>query len=423
VDCPAATYPDGNHAVVVGVGDYSGNQSNPAATQFFVDTIAPVINPISASVPAGTDTAVVNADISDPAPGSGIDQASVQVTLDGVTQSGCLVDPTRISCNFTGLQLGDHTVGITTADIAGNSGTSSRTFQVADTVAPVITSPEPVGSVLADSPVVAALFGDDLPSSGINPAAVRFEVDGAAIAGCSITEVSLSCLLSGVADGSHQIVATVADHAGNTGNLAWSITVNGGPHVTILVPAAGDVVNNPTTPVSATWSDVVEGVDEASVHVYLDGVSMEPPGITLAAGSFRYQPGWGSKLDNGSHTARVVVADLKGAVTDHVWSFTVTSPALAGAVVRIYWESYASYLRRELTVSYRLTDIGTGPCLDATVAAGMASGGVMPAGFPVADYSFRYSVPAGVGSFMAINYASCTGGGGNTYWSPGPPPT
>lgn len=203
--------------------------------------------------------------------------------------------------------------------------------------------------------------------------------------------------------------------------------------VTSLVPVASAVVNNPTTPVSAAWSDVHEGVDEASVHVYLDGVSMESPGITLAAGSFGYQPSWGTRLADGSHTARVVVADLKGAVTDHVWSFTVTSPALANAVVGIYWKSYESYLRRELSVDYRMTDTGTGLCRDATVAAGIASGGVLPAGFPVAlgyiasgaaaDYSLRYSVPAGVGRFMALNYASCTDDGGNTSWSPGPPPT
>ncbi|MBI5871141.1 MAG: hypothetical protein HZB44_09385, partial [Actinobacteria bacterium] len=436
VTCPPAVLPEGIHSINVSIGDYSGNQTSAAGAQFIVDTLAPAIGPIGVVVPPGTDTAMVDADIGDPAPGSSIDPATVQVTLDGEAQDGCLIDPAHVSCDFAGLSLGGHEVGISAADLAGNSSSLSRIFQVADTVAPVITSPGPVGAVLLGSgdPVIfSAAFSDDLPSSGIDPAAVNLEVDGVGVPGCVNTAVSLSCTLSGIADGSHQVVATVTDNAGNLGSLNWSINVNWGPDVTGLVPYAGAVVNDPTTPVEAKWSDAGDGVEAASIKVYLDGASMQPPGISLTAGDFSYQPDWENRLADGLHTVRVVIADQKGAVTDRVWSFTVTSPALRDSATGIYWESYASYLRRELSVQYQLTDSGTGECRDATVAFGTASGGVLPSGLPIAlgsivsgdaaTYTIRYSIPAEVGSFMTLNYASCADDGGNIYWTPGPPPS
>lgn len=432
VDCLSSGFTEGSHKISVGLSDYSGNLSFVPETQFFVDTVRPTISIINVLVPEGTDTSMIDTDLNDPTPGSGIDLALVEVTLDGLIQNGCIVDFAHVSCNFTGLALGNHSFGITAIDLAGNAYSSISDFKVADMEPPVITSPNPVGSIAGDSVVLSAAFMDDLPSSGVDPASASMSVDGVVIAGCSSRAESLSCPLNGVADGSHQIRAVVADNAGNIGDLTWSIIVNGGPDIYDLAPAAGAVINDPVTPLAASWSDLNDGIDDASVCVYLDGVRMEPPGITLAASSFGYQPDWNSRLVDGTHTVRVVVADLKGTITDQVWSFTVTSPALVDMAIRTYWENYASYLQRMLSIDYRLTDTGTGRCLAASVATGTASGGVLPDGFPVAldgiasgdfaAYTIRYSVPAGVGRFMALNYASCTDDAGNTYWSTGRPP-
>lgn len=61
---------------------------------------------------------------------SGIDTASVTVTLDGTPISGCTVTVTNASCPVTGLAGGDHTIGGAVADNGGNSAPISGSFYV-----------------------------------------------------------------------------------------------------------------------------------------------------------------------------------------------------------------------------------------------------------------------------------------------------
>jgi len=432
VDCPSSIFQEGSHSITVSVGDYSGNLNGDAGAQFVVDSIEPVIGPISAEVPEGTNTARVDAELSDPAPGSGVDPASVQVTLDGVAQGGCVLDTTHVACNLTDLPLGEHSVSMSVDDLSGNHSFLSRTFVVADTVAPVITDPSPVGLVPEGPLVISASFSDGVLTGGMDLSSAGIKVDGLDVAGCSITAVLISCPIDGVSEGSHQIVVTISDQAGNVGSLAWSIHWNAGPQITGLSPAAGSLVNNPTAPLSAAYSDAGVGVDDASVQVFLDGVLVGPAALTVTSSSFGYQPGWESRLADGPHTVRVIVADLLGEATEQTWSFTLVSPSLKDEAAGIYWESYAAYLRRELSVDYQISGTGAGTCPQATVAFGIASGGVVPTGFPVslgdiasgdvAEYSLKYTVPAGVTSFRALNYTSCSDGSGNTFWPAGPLP-
>lgn len=62
--------------------------------------------------------------------GSGIDTGSVDVTLDGVSLSGCTVEADLATCPAAGLAQGAHTIGGSVADIAGNVSTINGAFEV-----------------------------------------------------------------------------------------------------------------------------------------------------------------------------------------------------------------------------------------------------------------------------------------------------
>ncbi|MHB8159422.1 MAG: S8 family serine peptidase [Thermoleophilia bacterium] len=60
--------------------------------------------------------------------GSGVNPASVQVTIDGSALSGCVITAAEASCPFSGLSSGAHTIGGSVADNAGNASPISGSF-------------------------------------------------------------------------------------------------------------------------------------------------------------------------------------------------------------------------------------------------------------------------------------------------------
>ncbi|MBK5225530.1 MAG: S8 family serine peptidase [Thermoleophilia bacterium] len=61
---------------------------------------------------------------------SGVDTASVQVTIDGTALSGCAITAAQASCPFSGLSSGAHTIGGSVADNAGNASPISGSFNL-----------------------------------------------------------------------------------------------------------------------------------------------------------------------------------------------------------------------------------------------------------------------------------------------------
>jgi hypothetical protein len=61
---------------------------------------------------------------------SGVDTASVQVTIDGTALSGCAITAAEASCPFSGLSSGAHTIGGSVADHAGNTSPISGSFNL-----------------------------------------------------------------------------------------------------------------------------------------------------------------------------------------------------------------------------------------------------------------------------------------------------
>lgn len=428
VSCPASGLAQGTHSYTISVSDQMGNSSSDASS-FTIDSIAPAIAAPAPSGALATNSTTITVDYSDPAPGSGIATTSVSVTLDSNLLGSCTATATGVSCPVSGLAQGTHNYSVSVSDLAGNSSAAPGSFDI-DSLAPTITATAPTGAIDTNNTVITAEYSDPAPGSGINTASVSVTLDGNLAGGCAVSVSGVSCPAAGVLNGTHNVALQVSDNLGNNTSFSWSFNVGEPPLISAIQPAPGAVVNNPFTAVGAAYASNGDGIDLASVKVFMD--SAEVTGAaTLASSSASWLPP--GRLADGVHTAKVVVADLTGRLIEQTWSFTVTSPQLSLNASAIYWGSYAAYVDGVLSVDYQLGNPGTGACVTGQVASGTATNGVMPLGplpallgtiAPGANSSITmdYLVPPGVTRFVATSYASCDDDGGNTYWMPGMPP-
>lgn len=392
------------------------------------DTVAPTISSVSPGGWLASTAATISASFSES--GTGIDTTTATAKLDGVPVGGCTVSTAGISCPVSGLTQGPHSISVGVSDIAGNAATGGSSFNV-DSAAPQITDPAPLGSQSGGSVTIGASYGDPAPGSGVNAATLSVLLDGNPVGGCAAGAGSFSCDVSGLAEGNHSVAVGISDNAGNSGSQEWSFSIDSnGPVINGLQPAPGSVLNNAAPAIGGAYSDSGEGIDAASIRLYVDDEDVTSQAAVDGA-TAAYTPA--AKLDDGMHTARLVAADTVGNASEQVWTFTVTSPALTLSTTDIYWPSYASYLERQLAVDYRMANPGSGLCREGQVAANMASNGVLPlTSFPInlndmapgtaAGYSIIYLVPPSVYNFVSYTYASCIDDGSNVYWFAGPPP-
>ena len=430
VSCPLTGLADGHHTVSVSVKDMAGNTGS-ASGSFDVDTKPPGITLATAFNPV-TDNIDINAGLSDPAPGSGINASSVAVRLNGSPVSGCTVSASNVSCAAGVTAPGSYSVEVDAADNAGNSASASRDLVVADTTAPVIIIVSPTGTEPGPAVTISANLSDPAPASGIDTASAKVSLDGQALAGCAVSATQVSCTTGYLADGGHSVSLSVADNAGNAAIANWTFTVApGAPTIYNLQPPAAGSANNTHPAISADYFDG-SGINVSSARVYVDGVDLTRL-ATVTPGSIVVTVPGSMMLAPGIHNARVTVSDVDGNPAEKNWQFTVTSPSLSLAMVNTYWATYQDYLNQTLSVDYRLSNPGNGACRTAQVVVALASNGVLvteplPMGLgdinvtASSSYTLRYLVPVGVTQFIATTYASCNDDGGATYWFAGPPP-
>src|SRR3546814_6375022 len=133
---------DGNHTVTAVHTYAAGNESQPAQSDFEVDTAAPAAPAITAPADGSS--------ISDPTPvitGTGEPGADVEVTLDGSVLGTVPVGPDGSWSIPVGTELseGTHTVIAVQTDEAGNESATAEADFTLDTTAPaapVLTAPQ-----------------------------------------------------------------------------------------------------------------------------------------------------------------------------------------------------------------------------------------------------------------------------------------
>ena len=287
----------------------SGWSSPPAP-----DTEPPAISSITPSGVIGTGSTAISIKYSDR---SNINFSSGNITLDGNPVSGCSVTETAINCPVvSGYATGAHTIGGSIADILGNTAAVSGSFSYIDDAPPVISSVAPSGFINTAAPAVSAAFTDS--GTGVNTAAVGVVLDGNPVAGCTITAVSVSCPVSGLAEGPHSGTVTAADFSGNVASAPLSFMVDTGlPAVSGLEPAG--VIGTSATTVHANFADGGSGINTASVIVNLDGVRLSGCSVSSTGVSCSVK-----NLLQGVHAISGTVSDLAGNASAISGDFTFT---------------------------------------------------------------------------------------------------
>src|SRR5205085_1816702 len=121
----------------------------------------------------------------------------------------------------SGLTDGVHTVVASETNAAGVTGTASLSFTL-DRTAPVVTERFVAGTGTA---------GSTLAGTGDANAVVHFTVDGTATAGGPTADSSgaWSYSTAGLTNGTHTVVASETDTAGNIGTASLSFTLGTSP--------------------------------------------------------------------------------------------------------------------------------------------------------------------------------------------------
>ena len=189
--------------------------------------------------------------------------SSVQV-YDGATLLGtATVSAGTWSYTTAALADGSHSFTANATDTAGNSTTTAAVTATIDTTAPVVTE-----NLASDTGVIVERQ-DHLERhpdrSGDPNAVVHFTVDGNPIAGTATANASGTWTFTptGLSDGSHTIVASETDAAGNTGSTSFTFTLD------TTAPAAPTIGSFTPNGTALTLSGTAEA--NSTVKVYDNG--------------------------------------------------------------------------------------------------------------------------------------------------------
>ncbi|MBO0961013.1 lamin tail domain-containing protein [Neobacillus sp. MM2021_6] len=93
-----------------------------------------------------------------------------------------------------------------------------------------------------------------------------------------------------------------------------------GPEISGETPQNTTKVESPTPEITALLNDP-SGVDETTVHLWLDGKELTAPEATISKTQVKYTPK--TDLALGTHTVKVAAKDVKGNLTEKEWTFEV----------------------------------------------------------------------------------------------------
>jgi hypothetical protein len=150
-----------------------------------------------------------------------------------------------------------------------------------------------------------------------------------------------------------------------TGVAETTITIDRTqPSISTLTPIDTSKVNFARPTMSASYSDVVSGIDTSSIKITFDGVDKTSLS-TITDSSFTLKPS--SNLLTGSHTVVLSVADNAGNILTKTWTFTITKPVLTTTKTKAYWAptancdtAYKAWQNGEISVDYSIKNIGDG---------------------------------------------------------------
>ncbi|PPQ19123.1 hypothetical protein CV770_12515 [Bradyrhizobium sp. AC87j1] len=312
---------DGLHTIVASQTDTFGNTGS-ASLNFTLDTTAPAVAITSAGGPVNqaSQTITGTVDVADAG-------ASVTI-LDGTTTIGTAIVQANGSWSTTvTLNNGPNSLTARVSDAAGNIATSGAVVYTLSTTGPTVTE-----ALVADTGTSATdhlTTNPALSGTGLANTVVHFTIDGSPIAATVTTDAqgAWSFTPSGLADGSHTIVASQTDTFGNTGSASLNFTLDT-TAPTVAITSAGGPVNQASQTITGTV-----GVADAGASVtILDGTTTIGTAIVQANGS------WSTTvtLNQGGNSLTARVSDAAGNTATSsavVYTLSTTGPTVTEALV------------------------------------------------------------------------------------------
>jgi hypothetical protein len=282
--------------------------------------------------------------------------AVVQFTVDGNAVAATATADANGAWSYTPTSLADgaHTVVAGETNAAG-TGAASISFTL-DTAPPSMTEKLASGGTTSSS---AALAG-----SGDANATVHFTIDGNAITGTTTADAAgaWSYTPTGLANGTHTIVASETDLAGNTGTASLTFTLS-----SVATPVVNERLANDTGSSSIdhiTSNPALTGTADPNslVHFSVDGRSVAATAMANANGVWTYAP---TGLADGVHT---IVASETNAAGTGTASLSFTLDSKAPAVTAGLRSDTGASATDKVTSSAALTGTGdTGAVVHFTV--------------------------------------------------------
>ena len=246
---PTTLLSQGAHNVQVTLFDRAGNRAATQTLTFTIDTINPaavVALPANGTFVA-TATPGLRFTYSD-GTGSGIDPASVRVSVDGADVTATMtITATEATGTAATLADGEHTATVSALDWAGNSAGASGKFTV-DTVIPEVAINEPAeGDFTAANTIKVTGSISDATAVTVKVGTVNATVTGTTFTAANVPLPS---------EGATTLTATATDAAGNQNAASVTVKVDRTkPAVKITFPANGAFIKGATTEVKGTLTD------------------------------------------------------------------------------------------------------------------------------------------------------------------------
>jgi hypothetical protein len=319
----------GEYVVVLDVTDEAGN-SNEVEGSFKVnvfkdDTTPPVASDLQPAdgTTVATGMPVISALLSDAQ--SGIDDASLQATLDG-NSIGVIYNPVDVNRGRAVLTLGEaltdgsHVVEISFADKNGNQGSVSWAFNV-DTTPPNPPTIDPIQSPTSSQTITV---------TGHAEGTVELFVNNRLFGAIAADANSGSFTFTGVpiSEGTNLIAARAKDELGNVGEMSDEIEVIGdmtSPIIELISPAPGSMTPLLSPEITVLVSDALSEINPDTVSMIVNGTEVSAS-YDQATGTLTYTPGVPFE-DNSTVTVKVTATDIAGNSAEMVESFAVYSGA------------------------------------------------------------------------------------------------
>ena len=332
----------------------------------------------------GSPTAAITAGLANDTGSSSTDRITSNPTLTGTgaanavvhfTVDGSAIAPTTTadasgawSFTPTGLVNGSHTVVASETDAAGNTASTSLTFTL-DTTAPAITSR--LANDTGSSSTDRITSDSTLTGAGDANAVVHFTVDGSAIAGTATADASgaWSFTPTGLVNGSHTVVASETDAAGNTASTSLTFTLDN-TAAAITARLANDTGSSSTDRITSDPTLTGGGAANAVVHFTIDGSAIAATATADASGAWSFTP---TGLGNGSHTVVASETDAAGNTASASLTFTLRQYQYRGRHTARLANATGSLSTDSITSNATLTGAANAIAPTATADASGAS--------------------------------------------------